>query len=66
MLGGMDGVMEKDEKHDVEVWRQEKLEEAGVPRLVAYGLAVRTDVDYHQALDLLARGCQPELLARIF
>lgn len=61
----MDVVMEKDEKYEVEVWRQERLQEAGLSQLIAYGLAIRTDVDYHQALDLFAKGCQPELLARI-
>jgi hypothetical protein len=57
--------MEKDEKHDVEVWRQEKLEEAGFPRLVAYGIATRPDVDYHRALEMFRQGCPPEIAAKI-
>jgi hypothetical protein len=63
-FGGMD-VVERDEKHDVEVWRQEKLEEAGFPRLVAYGIATRPDVDYHRALEMFRKGCPPETAAKI-
>jgi hypothetical protein len=55
----------KDEQHDVEVWRQEKLEEAGFPRLVAYGIATRPDVDYHRALEMFRQGCPPETAAKI-
>jgi hypothetical protein len=61
----MDVVMDKDESHDVEVWRQEKLEEAGFPRLVAYGIATRPDVDYHRALEMFRQGCPPETAAKI-
>ena len=57
--------MLKDEKHDVEIWRQEKLEEAGFPRLVAYGLATRPDVDYHRAIELLKRGWEPTQVASV-
>ena len=54
-----------DEKHDVEVWRQEQLEKDGFPRLVAYGIATRLDLDYHRALEPHAQGCAPEDVAKI-
>jgi hypothetical protein len=57
--------MERDELHEVEVWRQAKLEEAGFPRLVAYGIATRPDVDYHRALEMFRKGCPPETAAKI-
>jgi hypothetical protein len=60
-----EAVMVKDEKHDVEIWRQEKLEEAGFPRLIAYGLATRLDIDYHQAIELLKEGAKPAEAAEI-
>jgi hypothetical protein len=60
-----EAVMVKDEKHEIETWRQEQLEEAGFPRLIAYGIATRLDIDYHQAIDLLRQGCKPTEAAEI-
>lgn len=42
---------------DVELWRFEQLLEAGYPLDVADRLAARRDVDLHQAVELLERGC---------
>jgi hypothetical protein len=46
-------------------WRCEVLERTGFPVRLAYKLALRTDVDLHRAIDLVRRGCPPELAARI-
>jgi hypothetical protein len=57
--------MEKDERQETAIWRQEQLELAGFPRLVAYGIATRPDVDYHRALEMFRQGCPPEIAAKI-
>ena len=49
----------------VEDWRLKRLVDAGYPLETAAAIAVRHDVDLHQALDLLTRGCSPELAAEI-
>jgi hypothetical protein len=49
----------------VEAWRLEELLAAGYPLEHAEQLATRTDVDLHQAVDLIAAGCRHELAARI-
>ena len=46
-------------------WRLEQLLQAGYDRRDAGQLARRTDVDLHQAVDLLGKGCPPELAAAI-
>jgi len=46
-------------------WRTAQLRAAGCPRLEAGRLAERPDVDLHVAVDLLRRGCPPELALRI-
>ena len=46
-------------------WRQEELCRAGYPDRLALKLALRRNVDLHQAVDLLRRGCPPETAARI-
>jgi hypothetical protein len=53
------------ERESVEAWRLRCLLDAGVPVPIAEALAGRVDVDLHQALELVKRGCNPELLARI-
>lgn len=45
----------------VEGWRREELERAGYPPAAAAELAARTDVDLHRAIELVERGCPPEL-----
>lgn len=49
----------------VEDWRAQELERAGYPHEAAAELAARHDVDLHRAVDLLERGCSPELAVSI-
>jgi len=53
------------EQELVERWRAQELERAGFPEDTAAELAMRTDVDLHAAIDLIRRGCTPELAAQI-
>jgi hypothetical protein len=53
------------ETERVERWRIEELERAGYDAAQAQVLARRTEVDLHRAVDLVARGCTPELALRI-
>ena len=50
---------------DVREWRRRVLEQAGFDRDVARQLAASRDVDLHDLLNLVDRGCPPELAARI-
>lgn len=50
---------------DVEDWRRQVLEHAGFPAPLARDLAADGDVDLHDLLELVDRGCPPELAARI-
>ena len=49
----------------VERWRIDELERAGYEPQAAKALASRLDVDLHRAVDLLHRGCSPELALQI-
>lgn len=49
----------------VEAWRLERLIEAGYSVDLAVEIAPRIDVDLHQALELVGRGCTPELAGQI-
>jgi hypothetical protein len=49
----------------IEQWRAEELERAGYGTGDAAMVAGRHDVDLHLAIDLLARGCPPELALEI-
>jgi len=49
----------------IERWRAEELERAGYEPRAAGRLAVRHDIDLHSAIDLLLRGCSPDLALRI-
>ena len=53
------------EQEIVERWRAQELERAGFSEDVAAELAMRSDVDLHRAVELLQRGCAPELAAEI-
>jgi hypothetical protein len=53
------------EQELVERWRAQELERAGFPEDVAAELAMRNDVDLHRAIELLEKGCSPELAAQI-
>ncbi len=50
---------------DVTAWRRSRLLEAGFPPPLAERLAPDAAVDVHALLQLVDRGCPPELAARI-
>lgn len=50
---------------DVTAWRRCRLLEAGFPEDLAGRLAADRDVDVHELLALVDRGCPPHLAARI-
>ncbi|HEU5244961.1 MAG TPA: hypothetical protein VFU33_11220 [Gaiellaceae bacterium] len=49
----------------VERWRTAELMRVGFPGDDAVALAARLDVDLHEAIELVQRGCPPELAVRI-
>jgi hypothetical protein len=49
----------------VERWRTAELMRVGFPGDDAVALAARTEVDLHEAIELVQRGCPPELAVRI-
>jgi hypothetical protein len=53
------------EQELVESWRAAELERAGYPPAAAAELASRTDVDLHRAVEMLTKGCSPELALSI-
>lgn len=53
------------ELDSVELWRLEALERAGYDAEAAMVLAASHEVDLHRAVELLERGCTPELALRI-
>ena len=59
------GLHDRTEIERIERWRAEELERGGYDRRAAAELAARHDVDLHHAVDLLRRGCPPELALRI-
>ena len=50
---------------EVRAWRFESLCRSGYDRDAAAVLAARGEVDLHDAIDLVRRGCPPALAARI-
>ena len=58
-------LLEQTEIERIERWRAEELERAGYEPRAAGRLAVRHDVDLHHAIDLLQRGCSPDLALKI-
>ena len=53
------------ESDRVTAWRACELLKAGYEPLMAVELAEHPEVDLHVALELVERGCQPDLAARI-
>jgi len=53
------------ETERVERWRTAELMRVGFAGDDAVALAARTDVDLHQAIELVQRGCPTELAVRI-
>lgn len=49
----------------VERWRTSELMRVGFPGDDAVALAARTDVDLHEAIELVQRGCPLDLAIRI-
>ena len=49
----------------VERWRTAELMRVGFPGDDAVALAARMEVDLHEAIELVQRGCPPELAVRI-
>ena len=58
-------ILEDTEQQLIELWRTEELERAGYSSRAAGRLAARHDIDLHQAVRLLERGCSPELALKI-
>ena len=53
------------EQERIERWRAEELERAGYETAAASLLATRADIDLHDAIELLRKGCAAELALRI-
>jgi len=53
------------ESERVERWRTAELMRVGFAGDDAVALAARTDVDLHEAIELVQRGCPTELAVRI-
>ena len=49
----------------IERWRYDELVRAGYEPAAARRIAERQDVDLHRAVELLERGCEPELAVSI-
>ena len=58
-------VREGSEIQQVERWRTAELERAGYPHDAAKRIAARHEIDLHHAVQLLERGCSPELALKI-
>jgi hypothetical protein len=58
-------IFEDTELDRIEHWRIEELERAGYSHRAAGRLAARHDIDLHRAVNLLERGCAPELALKI-
>ncbi len=63
-MSAVDEIVES-EIERVERWRVEELMRAGYDPLAAGEIALRSDVDLHQAIGLLAHGCPVDLAVRI-
>ena len=57
--------LEETEAERIERWRAEELERAGYDPRSAAKIAIRPDIDLHVAVDLLVRGCAPDLALKI-
>jgi hypothetical protein len=53
------------ERDRIEQWRHESLERAGYDPESAIVLAASHDIDLHNAVDLLSRGCTVDLALQI-
>lgn len=55
---------QQDERSKVESWRMHVLLEAGFPPHLCERIAA-SEVDLHQAVELVKSGCRPEIAAEI-
>jgi hypothetical protein len=53
------------EADEVVRWRREQLLEAGFPLPLAAGVAKNAGYDLHALIELVERGCEPDLAVRI-
>ena len=53
------------ERAKVESWRLHVLIEAGYPLPLAERLAAALDADFHEAVELVGKGCDPRTAAEI-
>lgn len=51
--------------HEVARWRREQLVDSGFPPPLAARLAKDARYDLHRLIELVERGCEPELAVRI-
>jgi hypothetical protein len=65
MASGTNELTDVREDESVLAWRTQRLEDAGFERLSAAEIAKHRGFDLHALLDLIDRGCPPELAARI-
>ena len=63
-MPAVDDIVET-EAERVERWRTAELIRVGFAGDDAVALAARTEVDLHEAIELVQRGCPPELAVRI-
>ncbi len=56
---------ERAERAAVAAWRRRQLDEAGFPDWLAAPLADDRRVDVHALIELVERGCRPDIAARI-
>jgi len=58
-------IQARTELERIESWRGERLRSAGFTPEAAEQLAGRHDVDLHDAIELVERGCPPDVAVRI-
>ena len=58
-------VQAETEHERIERWRAEELEKAGYDAWAAAQLAASHEVDLHLAVELIGRGCAPDLAVKI-
>jgi len=64
-IEALEVLVRETEQERVERWRLEALVKVGYDSTSAAQLAVRNDVDLHRAIELVERGCPPEIAVRI-
>ena len=63
MRSGTDSLLVRDGA--MAEWRRRRLLAAGVPERLAAWIATQSHADLHQLLELIDRGCAPDLAVRI-